>query len=52
MATRSLRKPAAIGDGPIYDHEGSTNEERRILRWICPVREMRKTRGEGMGGGC
>ena len=26
MATRSLRKPAAIGDGPIYDHEGRTNE--------------------------
>lgn len=23
MATRSLRKPATIGDGPIYDHEGA-----------------------------
>ena len=47
MATRSLRKPAAIGDGPIYDHEGRTNEERRILRWICRVGEMSKTRGNG-----
>ena len=46
-ATRSLRKPAAIGDGPIYDHEGRTNEERRILRWICRVGETRKTRGDG-----
>jgi len=52
MATRSLHKPAAIGDGPIYDHEGGTNEERRILRWICPMGDMRKTRGEGTGGGC
>ena len=52
MATRSLHKPAAIGDGPIYDHEERTNEERRILRWICPVGEMRKLRGEGTGGGC
>jgi len=47
MATRSLRKPAAIGDGPIYDLEGRTNEERRILRWICRVGETRKTRGDG-----
>ena len=49
MATRSLRKPAAIGDDPIYNHEGRTNEERRILHWICPVGEMRKTRGDGRG---
>ena len=52
MATCRLRKPTAIGDDPIYNHEGRTNEERRILRWICLVGEMRKTRGEGTGGGC